>query len=327
MKNFFIIIFLLTLCLKGFSQLRPTLRTSNPTEVNDNKELDYLNPKEYVIGGVNIKGVEFLDKSVLITISKLEVGERIMVPGDATSNAVKNLWEQGLFDDVSLEINRTSNDTIFFDLNLDERPRVSKVVITGLTKSETTDIQEKLNNQKGKIVNENLNNTINSIVTKHFYEKGFLNTTVKIDAIKDTSDANSRIVNIAVDKKSKVKVNSINIEGNKDFSDAKLKKFMKKTHEQAWYKVFGSGKFLRDKYEEDKEIMIAKMREKGYRDAEILTDSIYKNNEKSINIDIKINEGNKYYFGNVTFAGNAKYPSSLLKQILKIEKGEVFFRG
>ncbi|MFC5283075.1 outer membrane protein assembly factor BamA [Pedobacter alpinus] len=324
MKNFFIIIFFLTLCFKGFSQLRPTLRTSNSSEVNDKKELDYLNPKEYVIGGVNITGVEFLDKSVLITIAKLEVGERIMVPGDATSNAVKNLWGQGLFDDVSLEINRTSNDTIFFDLNLEERPRVSKVVLKGLSKSETTDIQEKLNNQKGKIVNENLNNNINSIITKHFYEKGFLNTTVNIDAVNDTSDANSRIVNIKVDKKSKVKVNAINIDGNKDFTDAKLKKFMKKTHEQAWYKVFGSGKFLRDKYEEDKELMIAKMREKGYRDAEIIKDSVYKNDEKSINIDIKLNEGNKYYFGNVTFAGNAKYPSSLLKQILKIEKGEVF---
>lgn len=324
MKNFFIIIFFSILCFKGFSQSRPTLRTSTSSTDNDKKELDYLNPKEFVIGGINVTGVVFLDKSVLITISKLEVGERIMVPGDATSNAVKNLWAQGLFDDVSLEINRTSNDTIFFDLNLDERPRVSKVVIKGLGKSETTDIQEKLNNQKGKIVNENLSNTINSIITKHFYEKGYLNTAVKIDAVNDTSDVNSKIVNITVDKKSKVKVNSINFDGNKDFSDAKLKKYLKKTHEQAWYKVFGSGKFLNDKYEEDKENMIAKMREKGYRDAEVISDSVYKHNDKSVNIDIKLNEGNKYYFGDVTFAGNAKYPSSLLKQILKIEKGEVF---
>lgn len=324
MKNFFIIIFFSILCFKGFSQSRPTLRTSTSSTDNDKKELDYLNPKEFVIGGINVTGVVFLDKSVLITISKLEVGERIMVPGDATSNAVKNLWAQGLFDDVSLEINRTSNDTIFFDLNLDERPRVSKVVIKGLGKSETTDIQEKLNNQKGKIVNENLSNTINSIITKHFYEKGYLNTAVKIDAVNDTSDVNSKIVNITVDKKSKVKVNSINFDGNKDFSDAKLKKYLKKTHEQAWYKVFGSGKFLNDKHEEDKENMIAKMREKGYRDAEVISDSVYKHNDKSVNIDIKLNEGNKYYFGDVTFAGNAKYPSSLLKQILKIEKGEVF---
>ncbi len=324
MKNFFIIIFLITLSVKGFSQSIPSLRSSSSTQENQSKDLDYLNPKEFVIGGVNIEGVEYLDKSVLVTISKLEVGERIMVPGDATSNAVKNLWAQGLFDDVSLAINRISNDTIYFDLNLEERPRVSKIVLIGLTKSETTDIQEKLNNQKGKIVNENLSNTINNVITRHFADKGFLNTTLDITSVKDTTDQNSRIVNVKVDKKNKVKVHAINIEGNKDFSDAKLRKFMKKTHQQAWYKVFGSGKFMRDKYEEDKETMIAKMREKGYRDAEIISDSVYRNDDKSVIIDISLNEGKKYYFGNVTFAGNAKYPSSILHQILKIEKGEVF---
>ncbi len=320
MKNFLLIIFLITVSVKGFAQF-PALRQS--TE-NKSKELDYLNPKEYIIGGIEVNGVKYLDKSVLITITKLAIGDRILVPGDATSGAVKNLWAQGLFDDVSLNINHISGDSIFFDINLIERPRVSKLVLKGLTKSETTDIQEKLNKQKGKIVNENLKNNITSIITKHFYEKGYLYTTVKIDPVNDTSDVNSRIVNVTVDKKSKVKVNAINIEGNKDFSDAKLKKFLKKTKEMAFYKVVGSGKFLKDKYEEDKETMIAKMREKGYRDAEIISDSVYKYNNKSVNIDINLHEGPKYYFGNITFAGNAKYPSSLLKQILKIDKGEVF---
>jgi outer membrane protein insertion porin family len=320
MKNFLLIIFLITISVKGFAQF-PALRSS--TE-NKSKDLDYLNPKEYTIGGIEVNGVKYLDKSVLITITKLAIGDRILVPGEATSGAVKNLWAQGLFDDVSLNINHISGDSIFFDINLVERPRVSKIVLKGLTKSETTDIQEKLNKQKGKIVNENLKNNITSIITKHFYEKGYLYTTVKIDPVNDTSDVNSRIVNVIVDKKSKVKVNAINIEGNKDFSDAKLKKFMKKTHEMAFYKVFGSGKFLKDKYQEDKETMIAKMREKGYRDAEIISDSVYRFNDKSVNIDIKLHEGPKYYFGDITFAGNAKYPSSLLKQILKIDKGEVF---
>ncbi|MDA9554748.1 outer membrane protein assembly factor BamA [Pelobium sp.] len=322
MKNFLIIIFFLTLSLQGFSQKIPSLKSTSSDK--STTDLDYLNPKQYTIGGVNVNGVKYLDKSVLITISKLTVGDVITVPGDATSNAVKNLWAQGLFDDVSLEINKIQNDSIFFDLNLSERPRVSRIELSGLTKSEKSDIQEKLNNQKGKIVNENLTNTINSIITKHFFEKGYLNTKVNVSSVNDTSDVNSRIVKVKVDKNSKVKVNAINIEGNKDFSDAKLKKYLKKTHERAFYKVFGSGKFLKDKYEEDKEKMIAKMREKGYRDAEILSDSVYRHNNKTVNIDIKIHEGPKYYFGNITFAGNAKYPTSLLKQILKIDKGEVF---
>lgn len=318
MKNFFIIIFFIGLSFQAFSQ---GLRKSSPKSGSD---LDYSNPKEYTIGGININGVKYLDQSVLITISKLNVGDRILVPGDATSSAVKNLWAQGLFDDVSLEIDKISGDTIFFDLNLVERPRVSRIKLSGLSKSETSDIQEKLNNQKGKIVNDNLKNNINAIITKHFYEKGYLNTIVKITPVKDTSDVNSQIVQVDVDKKSKVKVNAINIEGNKDFSDAKLKKFLKKTHERAFYKVFGSGKFLRDKYDEDKATMITKMREKGYRDAEIISDSVYKHDGRSVNIDIKLHEGPKYYFGDIKFSGNAKYSSDILKQVLKIEKGEVF---
>ena len=322
MKNFFIIIFFLGFSFQAFAQKVPSLR-SNSTE-QSNKDLDFLNPKEYVIGGVNVNGIKFLDKSVLITISKLTEGDRIMVPGDATSNAVKDLWAQGLFDDVAIEINRISEDSIFFDINLVERPRLSRIVLAGLGKTEIADIQEKLNNQKGKIVNENLNNVINTTIKKYFLEKGYLNTTVGITSKADTSDVNSRIVNVKVDKKSKVKVSAINISGNKDFSDAKLKKFLKKTHEKAFYKVLGTGKFLNDKYEEDKANLVAKMREKGYRDAEILSDSVYKSGEETISIDLKLNEGSKYYFGNVTFSGNAKYPSSFLQQILKIEKGEVF---
>lgn len=322
MKKIFLVVMFISLYLTGYSQLRtPSNSTATKPSTGD---LDYLNPKEFVIGGINVNGVKYLDTAVLVTISKLTIGDRIMVPGDATSNAIKNLWEQRLFDDIELTIAKTSNDTIFFNLNLVEIPRVSRIELSGLTKSEKTDIQEKLNNQKGKIVNENLNKTITAIITKHFFEKGYLNTTVEINAINDTSDVNSRIVKVDVDKKSKVKIKEINIEGNKDFSDAKLKKFMKKTNEMAWYKVFGSGKFIQEKYEEDKDKMIAKMREKGYREAEILSDSVYKFTDKTIKIDLKIHEGPKYYFGNINFVGNAKYPSELLKQILKIEKGEVF---
>src|SRR6476659_7924756 len=131
MKNFFIIIFFAGLSFQAFSQ---GLRTSSSKSGTD---LDYANPKEYTIGGVNINGVKYLDQSVLITISKLNVGDRILVPGDATSAAVKNLWAQGLFDDVALAINRISGDTVFFDLNLVERPRVSRVQLSGLSKSET----------------------------------------------------------------------------------------------------------------------------------------------------------------------------------------------
>lgn len=321
MKKILLAILLMSLTLSGFSQLRSS-RTSAPQPEND--DLDYLSPKEYVIGGININGVKYLDPSVLLTISKLAVGDRILVPGDATSSAVKNLWEQRLFDDIELAIAKTSNDTIYFDFNLVEIPRVSRIELTGLTKSEKTDVQEKLNNQKSKVVNDNLNKTIKAVIEKHFFEKGYLNTAIDITYLPDTTDANSKVVKVDVDKKSKVKVHAINIEGNTIFSDARLKKFMKKTKEQAWYKLFGSGKFIQEKYEEDKDKMVAKMREKGYREAEIISDSISKYNNKSIVIDMKVHEGPKYYFGDITFVGNAKYPTSVLRQVLRIDKGEVF---
>jgi outer membrane protein insertion porin family len=321
MKKILLAILLVNLSLSGFSQLRSP-RTSAPQP--ESNELDYLSPKEYVIGGINVNGVKYLDPSVLITISKLAVGDRILVPGDATSSAVKNLWDQRLFDDIEIAINKISNDTVYFDFNLVEIPRVSRIELSGLTKSEKTDVQEKLNAQKSKVVNENLNKTITAVIEKHFFEKGYLNTEVDIKYLADTADANSRVVMVDVDKNSKVKVHAINIEGNEVFSDARLKKFMKKTNEQKWYKLFGSGKFIQEKYEEDKDKMVAKMREKGYREAEIVSDSISKYNNKSIVIDMKVHEGPKYYFGDINFVGNAKYQTSVLKQILRIEKGEVF---
>lgn len=322
MKKLFLAIIFINLCFSGFAQLRPSSRNNAPKPSDD--EIGYLNPKEYTIAGIKINGVNYLDTTVLLTISKLAVGDRIMVPGEATSTAVKNLWDQRLFEDIELSIAKIEGDSVYFDLNLVEVPRVSSIKLSGLTKSETTEIQEKLNNQKSKVVNENLNKTINAIIKKHFFEKGYLNTDVDITFKADTSDTNSKIVYVKVDKNNKVKVNAISIEGNKEFSDARLKKFMKKTHEQAWYKVFGSGKFIQEKYEEDKDKMVAKMREKGYREAEIVFDTIYPHSKKAINIDLKVHEGPKYYFGNITFVGNAKYPTSILKQVLKIEKGEVF---
>ncbi len=321
MKKILLAILLINLSLSGFSQLRSS-RTSTPQPTSD--DLDYLSPKEYVIGGINVNGIKYLDPSVLITISKLAVGDRILVPGDATASALKNLWDQRLFDDIEIAINKISNDTVYFDFNFVEIPRVSRIELTGLTKSEKTDVQEKLNAQKSKVVNDNLNKTIKAVIEKHFFEKGYLNTEIKITYLPDTTDANSKVVVVDVDKNSKVKVHAINIEGNEVFSDARLKKFMKKTKEQKWYKLFGSGKFIQEKYEEDKDKMVAKMREKGYREAEIVSDSIYKYNNKSIVIDMKVHEGPKYYFGNINFVGNAKYPTSVLNQILRIEKGEVF---
>lgn len=284
----------------------------------------YMSPKEYTIGGITITGAKFLDTAILVQISKLRPGMQITVPGEATSAAVKNLWEQGLFDDVKLNITSIKDETIFFNIEVVERPRLSRINILGLRKGQADDVREKLNDKTGKIVNENLITTTTNIIKKYYNDKGYINTEVTIRERKDTSQANNVMLDVTVDRKNKVKVQHLTFEGNKEFKTSQLRRYMKKTHQRAWYKIFGSGKFNRTKYEEDKERVIAKMHDKGYRDAEIIKDTVTRNNAKTVNVNISLYEGPKYYFGTITFAGNAKYDERDLKRILGIEKGEVF---
>jgi outer membrane protein insertion porin family len=286
--------------------------------------LSYLNPKDYIIGGVTVTGTTYLDKDVLITISKLNKGDRINLPGDQNAAVIKRMYDQGLFDDVKLNITRINQDTIYLQIAVVERPRLSRMHITGIRKGEVEDLQKKLSDKTSKIVNENLLSTTTAIIKKHFAEKGFLNTTVDIKQRKDPGDANSVILDIAVDKKQKVRINSVTFVGNKDFSEKKLRKFLKKTRQRRWYNLFGSRKFLHDKYEEDKQNLIEKMQDKGYRDAEILSDTVSKHDANTVDVKIKLYEGHKYYFGNVTWSGNARYPTTLLNKLLRVKKGDVF---
>lgn len=287
--------------------------------------LDYFSPKEYVIGGTTLTGAQYLDKDVIITLSKLTKGERIMLPGEATTNALKNLWVQGLFDDIKLSVTKIDLDTVYFDIEVVERPRLSAFEFIGISKSQKTDISEKLADKAGKtIINDNLYNTTRSVINKYMYEKGFFYTKIDFKSVKDPNQENSVVLQVLIDKGKRVKVNHIDFTGNKVFSSAKLRKYLKKTKQQAFYKVFGSGKFSKEKYDEDKLTLIAKMQEKGYRDAAILKDSIYRYNDKSVGIKIDVYEGPKYYFGDITWIGNAKYTTEFLTKVFGIEKGELF---
>jgi outer membrane protein insertion porin family len=286
--------------------------------------LSYLDPKDYIIGGVTVSGTKYLDKDVLLQISKLNKGDKINLPGEANANVVKNLYSQNLFDDVQLNITKIHLDTIYLEIVVSERPRLSRMHITGIRKGEIEDIQKLLSDKTGKIVNENLLSTTTAIIKKHFNEKGFLNTTVTIKQRKDPGDANSVIMDIAIDKKKKVMITEVIFQGNVAFSQRTLRKYLKKTRTKKFYNVFGSRKFKEDKYEEDKQTLITKMQDKGYRDAELLSDSVYKTGENTVGVKIKLFEGHKYYFGNIKWSGNAKYPEAVLNKIFKIKKGEIF---
>lgn len=323
MKRIYQLIFLLLIGLPTIAQIRQQPAAAS-LKVNG-LDLDYFSPKEYVIGGTTLSGTKYLDKETIIILSKLTKGERVTLPGEVTANAIKNLWAQGLFDDVQLNVTKIVDDSVFFDIEVVERPRLTSFEILGVSKSQKTDISEKLADKAGKtIVNDNLYNTTSATVKKYLLDKGYFFTKIDYVSKPDPNGENSVILQVNINKGKRVKVHEINFEGNKDFKSAKLRKYLKKTKQQAFYKVFGSGKFSKEKYEEDKLKLVAKMQEKGYRDAIILKDSIYQYSDKAIGIKLNVYEGPKYYFGNITWVGNAKYGTPILERIFGIEKGQLF---
>ncbi|MBB6500560.1 outer membrane protein assembly factor BamA [Pedobacter cryoconitis] len=326
MKRIYQLILLLLIGLPTMAQItRPKSNPNTPSLKVGGTDMDYFQPKEYIIGGTTLSGAKFIDKEVIITLSKLIKGEKVLLPGDATSNAIKTLWAQGLFDDIELNISKVDLDTVYFDIQVVERPRLSSFELNGLSKSQKTDITEKLNSKSGKtIINENTYNSTTAIINKYLAEKGYFFTKVDYKTKPDPNMENGVVLQIFVNKGNKVKVHEINFTGNKDFKAATLRKYLKKTKQQAFYKVFGSGKFSQDKYKEDKEKLIAKMQDKGYRDAVIIKDTTYRYNDKSVGIKIDLYEGPKYYIGNITWSGNAKYATKDLTKVLGLEKGEVF---
>jgi outer membrane protein insertion porin family len=325
MKRIYQLIFLLLIGLPSIAQIRTQPAPAAQTLKVNGLNLDYFSPKEYVIGGTTLTGAKYLDNDVIIKLSKLIPGETVILPGEATTNAIKNLWIQGLFDDIKLSVTKMNIDTVYFDIEVVERPRLSSFELIGISKSQKTDLNEKLADKAGKtIINDNLYNTTKSIINKYLLDKGYFYTTIDFKSKPDPNQENSVVLQVIINKGKRVKVHNIDFTGNSAFKSAKLRKYLKKTKQQAFYKVFGSGKFNKEKYEEDKIKMIAKMQEKGYRDAAILKDSIYKHNNKSVSIKIDLYEGPKYYFGNITWIGNAKYTTDYLEKVFGIEKGEIF---
>lgn len=289
-----------------------------------NFSIYYSSPKEYVIKGLDVQGIRYLDTQVLLQISGLSIGDKIVVPGDAITNSIKKLWNHGLFSDVKITADKIVGDNIWLRINLQERPRLADVNFSGVSKSEKDDINKKVLLLKGSQVTDNQLRTAEKIIKNIFLDKGFLNTTVNVIQRDDTTQNNSVILDINVDKKEKVKVSEIVYHGNANLKAGMLEKSMKKTKAKKIKNFFSSKKFLTEKYTEDKVNLIKKYNEKGYRDATITKDSITKLDNDRVRVDIWVEEGNKYYFRDIKWVGNTIYPSEYLSARLGIKKGDVF---
>ncbi|MBL0051651.1 MAG: outer membrane protein assembly factor BamA [Bacteroidetes bacterium] len=290
----------------------------------DNFEVDFTNPKEYEIGGVTVTGIKFLDENALKTIAGLNVGERVRVPGEKFSNAIENLWKQGVLTDVKIVVTNIKGDNIFLELQLAEKPRLSYFTPKGVTKGQFEKVRDKINVRSGDVVTDNLIKTTQYVIEEHFIDKGFLNAKCNIETITDSLRANQVVMIINVDRGRKVKINKIYIADNTAIKDVKIKRKMKDTKERHWYRLFKTSKYIEENLEKDKEAVIEKYHEKGFRDARINLDSVVKNNRKSVDLYLTAHEGNTYYFRNVNWIGNTKYRSGQLDTILGIKKGDVF---
>jgi len=286
--------------------------------------IDYATPKEYEIGGITISGVKYLDHNVLISFSGLRVGQKIMIPGDEITKSVKKLWDQGLFGDVKINATKIVGDKIFLDIHLKERPRLSKFTFQGVSKAEADDLRDEIKLVRGSQVTDNVLNLTENRIKNFYIKKGFYNSEVNIVQQADTLMPNTVILTIKVDKKDKIKINQIIFEGNMVFTEAKLRRTMKETKQKTWYNLFKASKYIESNFDKDKASIISKYNEKGYRDAKITFDSIYRYDDRTLNLEVKIHEGDKYYFRNVTWVGNTKYPSEFLSHQLSIKKGDVF---
>ncbi len=330
-------------------------------------DISYTEPQEYEIAEITVSGTKGLNSDAVISLSGLSVGDKIAVPGPAVSDAIKKLWKQRIFGDVSVSASKIEGGKISLVINLAEKPRLSRIEISGINKTQQGEINDDLTLIKGQIVDETLINRARLTVKDFFVDKGFLNVAIDVQQQPDTVLNNSIVLKLRVDKGSKVAIKRIAFEGNEVFSDKRLKGRLKETHEKVRFTLvedlisrlfrlkgrkvknfvtdkedvsfgglktyinrhvklnfFNGSKFIRDDYEADKKNLITFYNSKGYRDATVVEDTVYASGDNTINLNITVDEGQRYYFRDIIWSGNYVYDDKTLAQVLGIEKGEVY---
>jgi len=279
---------------------------------------------KYKIAEIKVTGASNYEDFVLIGFSGLSIGDMVNIPGDAISNAVKRFWKQGLFSDVKILANKIQDGKVWLTIALKERPRVSEVNYIGLKKSEKEDLEIRVGITKGNQITPNISDRAKKVIDKYMEEKGYLNVLVNVYQRNDPNKPGFVIVDINVDKKLKTKIHKLYYTGNKALTHVQINKAMKKTNDHNWRNFFRTKKFVREEYEKDKNALIDKYNEIGYRDAFIASDSVIRFDDKTVDVHININEGKKYYYRNIKWIGNTIYPYEYLNALLGIKKGTVY---
>ncbi len=308
-----------------FSGLNGALAQVDTPDLGRKPIMDYQTPSQYNLADISIRGNGRINKKVIKAYSGLKEGQQISIPGDDISNAIRNLWDQNLFKDVSIKINKIKNNNVFLLIDLDTRPRLAKFKIKGVSRNEASDIREKIQLVKGKILTRQLIKEVKNKIKTYFRDEGYLKAQINIEAEEGNlfKKKNSTLI-IDIDKGEKIKIKDITFSGNKNFKARKLRRAMENTNQKSLLNLFKSAKFNPEHYKADKKKLIQFYNKHGYRDAKIVSDTIITLSEKRIKIHIDLKEGKKYYFGNITWTGNTKYSTKFLNSVLNIDKGDIY---
>lgn len=331
MKNRFLLSFILFLlaAVGASAQLRTGLGSrlggSEPSApAPGTPALSYADPKTYEIMAITTSGTKFYDANSLVSISGLRVGDKIEVPGESITSAVRRLMEQGILDDVQVSYTKLEEGKIWLNIYLKERPRLYSIQFDGIRKGEKETLNDKVKLIKGKIITESLIKNTQTLIKRHFMDKGFLNTQVRVTQLADTLRGNNAALKVTINKGDKVKINRIEFVGREEIAEKKLRRKLKATKQRRFGRIFTPSKFVPKKFEEDKEKLLEYYSKQGYRDARILSDTVYAQDGKSVNVVLRIEEGKRYYYRNITWEGNYLHRDSVLAEVLGIKKGDVY---
>ena len=283
----------------------------------------YVKGKEYVINDIKVTGIKSFNEQTVITYTGLFVGKKVQIPGEDISKIINKLWKLELFSDINFYITNIIEDKVDLEISIVELPSLSEYKITGLKKTKAETIEEEIEIKRGQKITENFIETTKNYIVNKYQKNGFLNTKVNINTIKDSIGLNNEKMVINVDLGDRVKVNEIEFSGNEIFKSKQLKKKMKKTKTKLPGRFWKKSKFIEDDYQTDLTSIVDFYKEKGYRDARIISDTVI-TNDNSIKLNIDINEGKKYYFGDIKFLGNTVYSDDQLSKLLGLFKGDTY---
>ena len=287
------------------------------------QQTDFVKGNEYILDEIKVTGLKNFNEQTVITYTGLKQGQKIRIPGEEISSIISKLWKLDLFSDINFYLTDIRDNNASIQIDIIELPTLSDFKITGLKKSKIETIISDTEIKKGQKITENFIKTTKNYIVNKYKKDGFLNAKVAINVVPDTSDVNLSKMLIKIDLGDRVKINNINFKGNNIAKSSKLKKKMKNTKTKFFGRFWKKSKFIEEDYKDDLNSILEFYKEKGYRDARIIVDSVITNkNRISINIDLE--EGNKYYFGDINFLGNTVYTDNQLLRVLGLSKGDTY---